>query len=213
MLEHGHNQTPNTLTSSQEVFHAKTFLSQGREQDWQESEADCFTKQCESFAKWDQDSLCWRTSQRCLFEDWTRFSGRWPRSGTMQNGNVYRRVPLVRRTSEIESSCWVGTPTASMTVRSDRGVRKTPTPAEIATGKTKANRFPTPTARDYRSGKGKTQADRGRTAGPSLAEVSGGLLNPQWVEWLMGFPIGWTDCEGLETQSCRKSQSTSDAAS
>lgn len=22
----------------------------------------------------------------------------------------------------------------------------------------------------------------------------GGQLNPEWVEWLMGFPIGWTDC-------------------
>jgi hypothetical protein len=21
----------------------------------------------------------------------------------------------------------------------------------------------------------------------------GGKLNPTWVEWLMGFPIGWTD--------------------
>jgi phage-related protein len=26
-----------------------------------------------------------------------------------------------------------------------------------------------------------------------------GQLNPTWVEWLMGFPIGWTDCEPLET--------------
>jgi DNA (cytosine-5)-methyltransferase 1 len=22
----------------------------------------------------------------------------------------------------------------------------------------------------------------------------GGLLNPAWVEWLMGYPPGWTDC-------------------
>jgi hypothetical protein len=59
--------------------------------------------------------------------------------------------------------------------------------------------FPTPTARDWKSGKGKTQSERGRTAGPSLAEVSGGQLNPMWVEWLMGFPLGWTDLEGSET--------------
>ncbi len=26
-----------------------------------------------------------------------------------------------------------------------------------------------------------------------------GQLNPMWVEWLMGFPIGWTDLEHLET--------------
>jgi DNA (cytosine-5)-methyltransferase 1 len=27
-----------------------------------------------------------------------------------------------------------------------------------------------------------------------------GQLNPMWVEWLMGFPLGWTDLEGSETQ-------------
>ncbi len=26
-----------------------------------------------------------------------------------------------------------------------------------------------------------------------------GSLNPEWVEWLMGFPIGWTDCGPSET--------------
>lgn len=27
----------------------------------------------------------------------------------------------------------------------------------------------------------------------SLRSVVDGQLNPEWVEWLMGFPIGWTD--------------------
>ena len=27
----------------------------------------------------------------------------------------------------------------------------------------------------------------------------GGQLNPMWVEWLMGFPLGWTDLEHSET--------------
>ena len=26
----------------------------------------------------------------------------------------------------------------------------------------------------------------------------GGQLNPEWVEWLMGWPIGWTDLKPLE---------------
>jgi hypothetical protein len=25
--------------------------------------------------------------------------------------------------------------------------------------------------------------------------AAGGQLNPTWVEWLMGFPLGWTDLE------------------
>jgi len=24
---------------------------------------------------------------------------------------------------------------------------------------------------------------------------NGGQLNPKWIEWLMGFPLGWTDLE------------------
>ena len=34
-----------------------------------------------------------------------------------------------------------------------------------------------------------------------------GALNPPWVEWLMGFPIGWTDCEPAATPSSRKYRS------
>ena len=26
-----------------------------------------------------------------------------------------------------------------------------------------------------------------------------GRLNPTWVEWLMGWPLGWTDLKPLET--------------
>lgn len=63
--------------------------------------------------------------------------------------------------------------------------------------------YPTVTSREYkgaRSAKGLKKA--GRTPSNSLsdtisAEGSVGQLNPDWVEWLMGFPIGWTniDCE------------------
>jgi hypothetical protein len=43
--------------------------------------------------------------------------------------------------------------------------------------------------------------------------LAGGSLNPQWVEWLMGFPIGWTDCDVSETPSSAKSSPTSDEQS
>ena len=33
---------------------------------------------------------------------------------------------------------------------------------------------------------------------------SGGKLNPTWVEWLMGWPLGWTDLEPLETGKFRQ---------
>jgi len=34
---------------------------------------------------------------------------------------------------------------------------------------------------------------------------NGGKLNPEWVEWLMGFPTGWTDLKDSETPSSHKS--------
>lgn len=33
----------------------------------------------------------------------------------------------------------------------------------------------------------------------SLRTDVAGQLNPTWVEWLMGFPIGWTDLNASET--------------
>jgi DNA (cytosine-5)-methyltransferase 1 len=36
-----------------------------------------------------------------------------------------------------------------------------------------------------------------------------GSLNPTWVEWLMGFPLGWTALDPLATRSSRKSRKSS----
>lgn len=66
-------------------------------------------------------------------------------------------------------------------------------------GGNKKKFWPTPTARDYKGGrKPETLEASGRGASNSLSDaltVNGqhGQLNPNWVEWLMGFPIGHTD--------------------
>jgi hypothetical protein len=36
-----------------------------------------------------------------------------------------------------------------------------------------------------------------------LADQVGGKLNPTWVEWLMGWPIGWTDLKLSATDKCQ----------
>ena len=54
-----------------------------------------------------------------------------------------------------------------------------------------ATLFPTPKA-NAGTGASKSQNHQG---GPDLQTVCGGTLNPTWVEWLMGFPIGWTDLD------------------
>ena len=41
-------------------------------------------------------------------------------------------------------------------------------------------------------------------------EKTTGQLNPTWVEWLMGYPSGWTDLSVSETVSSHKSPTTSE---
>lgn len=49
--------------------------------------------------------------------------------------------------------------------------------------------FPTPTAHCEQS-----PCKHGEGS-PDLATLVGGQLNQTWVEWLMGFPVGWTDLD------------------
>jgi hypothetical protein len=62
------------------------------------------------------------------------------------------------------------------------------------------NLWPTPAARDYKGARRpETMAKTGRNPEtnslPDSVEFKGesGRLNPTWVEWLMGFPLGHTD--------------------
>ena len=50
--------------------------------------------------------------------------------------------------------------------------------------------FPTPCARDWKDGAFPAEYERNT---PTLATHAGGQLNPQFVEWLMGFPLNWTE--------------------
>jgi hypothetical protein len=52
--------------------------------------------------------------------------------------------------------------------------------------------WPTPTARDYKDSGENTDYQKIKEKS-KLAGHAGGSLNPQWVEWLMGYPAGWTD--------------------
>ena len=79
-----------------------------------------------------------------------------------------------------------------------------------------ARMWPTPSAEDNR--------DRGNLSTPSVqrrqslgkqlmlsmvVDANSGALNPTWVEWLMGFPLGWTALDASATPSSRKSRKSS----
>jgi hypothetical protein len=72
-----------------------------------------------------------------------------------------------------------------------RGGRQSSLPAAV-------KQWPTPQASDNRNrGNADTPAIARRIAAGKQVmltmTVSGGQLNPTWVEWLMGWPLGWTD--------------------
>lgn len=63
-----------------------------------------------------------------------------------------------------------------------------------------ARKWPTPTARlgAQRGAQAKRYHDPKRSNDLDDAVAATGTvgqLNPTWVEWLMGFPLGWTDLE------------------
>lgn len=67
--------------------------------------------------------------------------------------------------------------------------------------------WPTPVARDYRHPNKKTYLERGGgKKGEQLVNQIGGALNPTWVEWLMGFPVGWTNLTAEELQAVSKTE-------
>lgn len=47
----------------------------------------------------------------------------------------------------------------------------------------------------------------------AVARVPPGPLSPMWVEWLMGYPLGWTVLSASEMPSSRKSPRRSAAGS
>lgn len=95
-------------------------------------------------------------------------------STRMRDGELLEQTPLVQPTKENESGLWL-TPKATDTGRGEKS-------------ETFVRRM----------------GDRGAHCFQSLPSQVGGKLNPEWVEWLMGWPIGWTDCAALETDKYRQ---------
>jgi hypothetical protein len=60
--------------------------------------------------------------------------------------------------------------------------------------------WPTPTTYDATPG---GPGNHYHGLGYQAKHVDGSALNPQWVEWLMGFPDGWTDLGASATPSSR----------
>jgi hypothetical protein len=59
--------------------------------------------------------------------------------------------------------------------------------------------WPTPTANEDAAGRPGSKMQKMLGNHPDIRNSGDGTLNPRWVEWLMGFPDGWTDLSNSET--------------
>lgn len=165
-------RTESSSTPLPAGFHARTSATPDLVPDLPENDLASGLNLPGSLANWDQKSLSWRTSQRCLIEGWERFSGRFPTSGTMQSGMLFPRAPWDSHMCDDECSLWP-TPTASMDGRGF-GI-----PLHENTGRYK------------RSTVLRVHA---------LVKEHGWRIHPNFTEALMGFPSGWSEIEPLEMQ-------------
>lgn len=138
----------------------------------------------------------------------------WPTakaSDADRGGLADRYLPGSRRSNLVDALKMYPTPLAGDATRGPDYARaaRNGKGESLATVVAREN-WATPTARDYRSGTG-TKLRLGHA--PQLAEQIGGQLNPPWVEWLMGFPIGWTALEPSGIQLCLLWDIESDAGS
>ena len=161
----------------------------------------------------------------------------WKAKTTPSNRLLFQLAPWTPRTDEIEFGFWAtpnATPRgATLETQGVRSLLPTPT-ADCASSRSKkykqggtplqvaAMLIPTPTANCYKGARKaetlkKTKRnpltnsimDYVENQNPNTTNMTTGALNPTWVEWLMGYPEGWTDCEDSETQSYRKSHTKS----
>jgi hypothetical protein len=181
----------------------------------------------ESFAKYDPESHGWKTFQVSLLSlTLEPYSGSWPKRGIAFDGIAYRLRKLARRIFAKDFGL-LPTPTAqqggyqrspgssnirySLVGMARRGLWPTPTAGDskdrttsqksraAKSGPTlleKVRMFGTPGTRGIDGSKHQREAARKRG---TFVTHNGGKLNPMWVEWLMGWPLGWTDLKPLET--------------
>lgn len=165
-----------------------------------------------SLARFDRSTFSWRTAQFSLLGGSAAYLGTWPSWGSMQNGESLERTTPALPTSESASGFWP-TPAASDTANRSAPINPKVTKGgllrhvaangqESQTRLSQVVKFRTPNASDAAKWSHQTEAERiakGQQVRLCHQLGAGGQMNPQWVEWLMGWPVGWTDLKPLAT--------------
>ena len=209
-------------------FPAKTSVPQDTVQESPAVDQDSGLKWRGLLGKYDHGTRSWKTAQCSLLADLEQCLEIWPRWGLMRDGVSYQQQTLVHHTSENESGLWPTiTATAnqlapSMQSRYANAIFPTPTASDYTGAGHSAqggknlrtvvaeNKWPTPRLNDYKGGGQKIIRNDGKSRMDQLCfnveSQETGRLNPTWVEWLMGWPLEWTDLKPLETDKCQEWQ-------
>ena len=180
----------------------RTLVPQEKEMDLTESGQDSGHTWRGWLARFDPFSCSWRTAQCSLLGEEHESLQILPKWGMTRDGLLWELPTLAHLTSETECGSSERLPTPQST-----DYRSKPTSASwkakgglnfsLANPEIQIN-WPTPNARDW-----KDSQTAGNRKSPGLGVVAhlgtsdGGQLNPTWVEWLMGWPVGWTDLKPL----------------
>jgi len=190
--------------SSAADSHAKTSVQPEKGQVSTANAPDYGAKWPGSLAKFDPDTRSWKTRQCLLLGGLEEFSETFPKWGSMHDGELFRQPTPVLRICGKGSGFWP-TPRASDGPKGGNG----PNSRDLSLTQA-VKMWPTPVSKS-RSG-GRIGLDGGQRARKMIADnhgeasvkqMIGGQLNPNWVEWLMEWPIGWTDLKPLETDKFR----------
>ena len=171
--------TGDLRTWLQQDFHASPFQSQESKPEKTTPEI-CGLPLSTSFAWYDPDTHSWRTFQACLLPDISHESWEtWPKAGTIVDGEFYPQRKWERRIKEIVSGL-LPTPLAKIIPETMDDLKRRQ--AAFQNGESKFN----PTAK--------------------LEHIVGGIPAPESLEWMMGWPMGWTDLQPLATDKYQQWQ-------
>ena len=174
------------LMSYLEAFHAKTFQLRGGGQALMEKDQECGEKWHGWLAKFDPVTSLWKTAQCSLIEDSIECLETFPKWGLMRNGELWEQTSLAHPIDEKEF-----------------GYLPTPTASDQYNGNTKGI--------EYRNKRIiRTSQTTGTEFGAKLTDfyrlINGVNLHPNFAEWMMGWPQGWTELRPAGTAKFQKWQ-------
>jgi hypothetical protein len=165
------------LTLFRAGFHAKTSQLPGKEPELTGNDQECGGTWRGSFVKYDQDLCLWKTHQCSLLGDLEQFLETWPQWGLMRDGECWDLSMLTLQRTEIDCGLL---------------------PAPLATDWKETGKI-------ERQAKCWTDKNYGHQKRPAMfyAASYNAPMPVTFTEYLMGFPLEWTDLKPLEMHRFR----------